>query len=129
MEWVGVVTGLVLAEYLFFTMHTGMARSRHEIPAPATTGSPEFERSFRAQGNTVEQLIAFLPSLWLFAFYVSAPGAALLGLAFALGRGLYWRGYVLDPPRRGPGFLIGLVSTAILLVGGVIGALVAALSA
>lgn len=129
MEWVAIVSGLVLAEYVFFTMHTGMARGRHEIPAPSTTGNSDFERSFRAQGNTVEQLIVFLPSIWLFAHYVSAPLAALLGLAFGVGRALYWRGYVTNPPRRGPGFLIGLIASSILLLGGILGALVAALSA
>lgn len=129
MEWVAIVTGLVLAEYVFFMMHVGMARSRHEIPAPSTSGSPDFERSFRAQGNTVEQLIVFLPSLWLFAHYVSAPLAALLGVVFGVGRALYWRGYVTNPPGRGPGFLIGLIASSILLLGGILGALVAALSA
>jgi glutathione S-transferase len=127
MEWVAVVTGLVLAEYIFFSVRAGLARGKHEIVAPAMTGHPAFERSYRVQANTLEQLVVFLPGLWLFARYVSAPVACLLGLAFLVGRALYYRGYVQDPPRRGPGFLIGVVANAILLLGGVVGALVAAL--
>jgi uncharacterized MAPEG superfamily protein len=91
------------------------------------TGHPAFERAVRVQGNTLEQLIVFLPALWMFGHFVSPPGAALLGLAFLIGRALYWRGYVQDPPRRGPGFLIGLVATLLLLTGGILGALAAAI--
>jgi len=127
MEWVAVVAGLVLAEYLYFSVRTGLARGRYEVPAPAMAGHPVFERTYRVQANTLEQLIVFLPALWLFAYYVSAPVASVLGLAFLVGRALYARGYVRDPARRGPGFLIGSVATAILLLGGLVGALLGAL--
>jgi uncharacterized MAPEG superfamily protein len=79
------------------------------------------------QQNTGEQLLLFLPALYLFAGYVSAPVAALLGLVFIVGRGLYARGYVADPAQRSTGFTIGFVATAVLLVGGLAGAVWAAL--
>jgi uncharacterized MAPEG superfamily protein len=125
-EWVAVVAGLAVVEYLFFAMQTGLARGRYEVPAPAMTGHPVFERTYRVQANTLEQLVAFLPGLWLFSTYVSGPIAAGLGLAFLVGRLLYFRGYVQDPARRGPGFLIGYVATVVLVLGGLVGALVAA---
>jgi uncharacterized MAPEG superfamily protein len=126
-EWVGVVTGLAIVEYMWFAMQTGLARGRYEVPAPAMSGHPVFERTYRVQANTLEQLAAFLPGLWLFASHVHAGLAAILGLAFVVGRALYARGYVQDDPaRRGPGFLIGYVATVILVLGGLIGALVAA---
>jgi hypothetical protein len=36
---------------------------------------------------------------------------------------LYFRGYVADPAKRGPGFGLSLLSIATLLVGGLVGAL------
>ena len=76
---------------------------------------------------SLARALAFLPGLWLFAAYVNAGLAALLGLTFVVGRALYFRGYVQDPGKRGPGFLIGYVATSLLVAGGLIGALVAAL--
>ena len=38
---------------------------------PAISGNPDFERVFRVQMNTLEWLPIFLPSLWLFAIYIS----------------------------------------------------------
>ena len=127
MEWVAIVTLLVLAEYLYFAMQAGMSRGRYEVPAPATTGNETFERVFRVQANMLEQLIAFLPSLWLFAYYVHPGVAALLGLVFLVGRFLYGRGYVESPEKRGPGFLTSFAATSILLLGGLCGAVIRAL--
>ena len=124
MEWVAVVAGLAILEYMFFGLQVGLARGRYEVPAPAMSGHPVFERTYRVQANTLEQLVAFLPGLWLFAAYVSTGLAALLGVAFVIGRLLYFRGYVQDPGKRGPGFLITLVANASLLVGGMGGAFV-----
>ena len=77
------------------------------------------------QQNTVEQLVIFVPALLLFARYVSEPVAAGLGLVFILGRALYARAYVLDPAKRGPGFGLTLFGNAVLLLGGLIGAIMA----
>ncbi|MBT4255783.1 MAG: MAPEG family protein, partial [Gammaproteobacteria bacterium] len=44
--------------------------------------------------------------------------AAGAGLVFIIGRALYCRSYISDPASRGPGFLIGFVATAFLLLGG-----------
>jgi hypothetical protein len=128
MEWVAVVTAVALLEYFFFALQTGRARGRTGLAAPATTGSPEFERYFRVQANTVEQLVMFLPGLWLFAHYVSPLWGAILGAVFVVGRGLYYATYTVDPTKRGAGFALSVLPTLALVVGGLIGALCAALA-
>ena len=125
MEIVAIVAALALVEYIVFVILCGQARGRFGVAAPATTGNTAFERRFRVQANTVEQLVIFLPSLLLFAVYVSEPIAAALGVVFIVGRGLYARGYFVDPAKRGPGFLLTIVSNLSLLVGGLVGAIVA----
>ena len=125
MELVAFVAGLALIEYLVITLQCGHARGRLGVPAPATTGHPEFERYLRVQYNTIEQLVVFLPALFGFAHYVSPGGAAALGLVFVVGRALYARGYVRDPAKRGPGFGLTLLANVILLLGATGGALLA----
>jgi uncharacterized membrane protein YecN with MAPEG domain len=123
MEFVAIVGALALLEYGVFVLICGHARGRHGVVAPATTGNAAFERAFRVQMNTLEQLVIFLPGLLLFAVYVSEPWAAALGVVFILGRALYARSYLTDPARRGPGFGITLLANGALLIGGLIGAI------
>jgi len=125
MEPVAIVTALALIQYLVIGALVGRARVKGGVQAPAISGDPIFERYFRAHQNTLEQLILLVPSLWIFAHYVSAPVAAGLGLVFIIGRVVYVRAYVMDPPTRGTGFLIGMVPLMVLLIGSVIGPLVA----
>ena len=68
--------------------------------APATTGHPTFERLVRIQANTGEQIILFLPSLWLFSLYLSAVWASVLGLLWIMARAAYAIVYEADPQRR-----------------------------
>lgn len=124
MKYVAVVAALALIEYVLISLQTGQARAKYNVKAPATTGDPMFERHYRVQHNTIEQLVVFFPSLFLFASYVSGNIAAVLGLVFIVGRFLYARGYVADPEKRGTGFIIGFSANVILLLGGLIGALV-----
>jgi glutathione S-transferase len=122
MELVAIVTALMLVQYMVFGFLVGKARGRTGVKAPAVGGNPEFERYFRAHQNSLEQLVATLPALWLFAMYVHTTGAAILGVAFLVGRILYFRAYVADPASRGPGFGIGFLATAVLILGGLGGA-------
>ena len=123
MEAVAIVTLLILGQYLFFQGKVGQARGKYDIKAPTVTGNTEFESIFRIHQNTVEQLVVVLPSMWLFMHYVHALGAAALGFAFLVGRFVYFSGYSKDPSKRAAGFLIGYIPTAILLLGGLGGAI------
>jgi uncharacterized MAPEG superfamily protein len=124
MQLVAIVAALALLEYTVIVLLVGHARGRQGVPAPTMTGNAHFERCYRAQANTVEQLVIFLPALYLFARFASEPVAAGLGLVFILGRALYARAYVVDPAKRGPGFLLTLLSNLLLLLGGLVGAIV-----
>jgi glutathione S-transferase len=97
------------------------ARAKFGVKAPATAGNPNFERVFRVQMNTLEWMPIFLPLLWLFAFYVSDVGAAVLGLVWIAGRILYMVGYREAANKRGPGFSLQGAACVVLLVGAAIG--------
>ena len=112
-----VVTLLALILYFYMGLRVAAARGKHGVMAPAVTGSPEFERAYRVQMNTLEWLALFLPSLWLFAAYWNQVLAAGLGLVWILGRVLYMTSYTKDPAKRGPGFGIQALATMVLLFG------------
>jgi glutathione S-transferase len=118
-----IVIIIAVFEYMVFTFLVGRARGRYNVRAPATTGHEVFERYFRVQQNTLETLVAFIPGISLFALFVDPNWAAWIGLVYVVGRLLYFRAYVADPAKRGPGFGLSLLSIATLLVGGLIGAL------
>jgi uncharacterized membrane protein YecN with MAPEG domain len=124
-ELTAIVIALALLEYSVITILCGRARARCGVVAPATSGDPIFERYFRAQQNTLEQLIVFVPAMLLFGRYVSVPIGAGVGLVFIVGRALFARGYYRDPPTRASGFGLSLLSNLVLLLGGLIGAVVA----
>jgi uncharacterized MAPEG superfamily protein len=77
--------------------------------------------------NTLEQLIIFIPSILVFGYFGNATVAAGLGVVFLIGRLMFLLGYVKDPAKRGPGFLIGYIPTVVLLIGGLVYAIIAAL--
>lgn len=123
MALVAAVIALALIEFLVFGLLVGRARARCNIEAPATTGHPVFERYFRVQQNTLEQLMVFVPSMWLFGLYVSPLWAAGLGVVFVIGRALYLTGYVADPKRRGAGFGLSFLPNLVLVIGALVGAI------
>ena len=118
-----IVIIIAVFEYMTFAFLVGRARARYGVKAPATTGHEVFERYFRVQQNTLETLVAFIPGISLFALFVDPNWAAWVGLVYVVGRVVYFRGYVADPAKRGPGFGLSLLSIATLLVGGLVGAL------
>lgn len=121
MELPALVTLIALIEYLFFSMRVGANRSKYEVAAPAISGHPVWDRMFRVQQNTLEQLIVFIPALWIFAEFVSPTVGAAAGAVFLIGRPMYYNAYVREPSRRTAGFVMGLVANLFLVIGGVIG--------
>jgi glutathione S-transferase len=103
-------------------MAVGRARYKFGVKAPAIAGQPDFERYYRGQMNTLEQLIIFLPALWSFATFVDADWAALLGVVFIVGRALYFTGYVKAAEKRSAGFGLSTLPMLVLLLGGIYGA-------
>ena len=116
-HFTALVTCLAVA-YCFFTgFQVGKARAKFSVKAPATMGNPDFERVYRVQMNTLEWMPIFLPSLWLFALYISDPVAAAIGVVWIAGRILYMTGYSKAASSRGPGFGIQALATGVLLFG------------
>jgi len=122
MEFVAFVIALALLEFAVFGMLVGWARGKYKVAAPAIGGHPVFERYFRVHQNTMEQLVAFVPAMWLFGTFVNATWAAWLGLVFVVGRILYLVGYVADPAKREIGFAMSSLPVVILLLGALWGA-------
>ncbi|MBR0790886.1 MAPEG family protein [Bradyrhizobium manausense] len=111
------VTLLAIAFYLFVTVNVSRARARTGIKVPATSGHPDFERAFRIQANTLEWMPIVLPSLWLFAVYISDAVAAAIGAVWVIGRIVYFMGYSKAAAKRGPGFAIQAFAAIALWVG------------
>ena len=122
-HFTALVTCLAIAFYFFTSIQVSKARVAFGIKVPAISGNPDFERVFRVQMNTLEWMPIFLPSLWLFAIYISDAVAAVLGLVWIAGRILYMTGYSQATAKRGRGFNIQ-ASAAILLWLGASGAIV-----
>ena len=122
-HFTALVTCLAILFYFFASIQVSKARIAFGIKVPATSGHPDFDRVFRVQANTLEWMPIFLPSLWLFAIYISDPIAAVLGLVWIAGRILYLTGYSQAAAKRGRGFAIQALA-AIILWAGALGAIV-----
>jgi glutathione S-transferase len=122
MAYVDIVTALALLQFMVFGVQVGGARTKYGVKAPAIIGNEIFERHFRVQQNTLEQLLGLVPGLYLFSHYFNPLWAAALGVVYLIGRQIYAASYVKDPAKRGPGFGLTFLPTVILIVGGLIGA-------
>ena len=91
MQLVALVILLALAEFVALAILVGRARGKYGVKAPATTGHEVFERWFRVHYNTMELLVVFVPSVWLFGLYVSPQIGAALGAVYLVGRVMYVR--------------------------------------
>ena len=121
MNWVSLIMLLAALQSLAFGGLVAWARGKYKVAAPAISGNEIFERYFRVHYNSNEQLLIFLPSLWLFGVYLSAVWASILGTVYLIGRIVYAVGYIHSPKQRETGFILSAVPNGVLLVGALFG--------
>lgn len=121
MEFVYTLILLALIQYGVFLSKVGAQRSKLGVLAPSTTGNEEWERLFRIQQNTLEQLIIFIPAMVLCGLYFSAGWAVLFGLVFMVGRFIYARRYAKSARLRGPGMAVSFAANVLLVLCALIG--------
>jgi len=119
--WPSLATVSALIVYLALTVNVGRARAKYKVPPPQMSGDPDFERVLRVQQNTLEQLVLFLPGLWLFSQFVSPIWGAGIGGVWIIGRIVYAWGYYQAAEKRLVGFGISSLTTFILLGGSLVG--------
>ena len=112
-----IVGVLALIQYIAFAMLVGRARGKYDVKAPATGGDPVFERYFRVQQNTLEQLVVFLPAIFLYSHLGNPMYAAGFGVVYLIGRMIYLRSYVKDPGSRTLGFMLTFLPSVLMLIG------------
>ena len=117
MEYTALVILAALAQYLYFTVRVGSGRVKYGVDAPRISGNDTWDRLFRVQQNTLEQLIVFIPAAVMFGLYASGTWVLLPGLVFLVGRQLYSSEYVNDPKSRVAGMALTLLANAALVVG------------
>ena len=125
MSIVHIVAVLAVMQFILFGLLVGKAREQHGVKAPAVTGNEEFERVYRVQMNTLEQLVCFLPALFMASYYWSPAMVSLIGCVYLVGRFVYSSAYVADPKKRGLGFVLTILPTVILLIAALVGAVMA----
>jgi glutathione S-transferase len=113
-----IVTLLIGLFYSYTAFRVGNLRGKHKILAPATTGHPEFDRAYRVQLNTLEQMGIILPFLWVAAFYPIGWAwlAPLIGFVWLIARVIYMRGYMADPAKRLIGAMLGGLTNVVLFI-------------
>ena len=123
MDHATLIVLLALLQYVLFTGSVGLARGKYNVNAPACDGDESWNRLFRVQQNTMEQLIVFIPATYAFAFYLSGLWVLLPGMAYLVGRFLYSAEYLKDPKTRTPGMSITLLANVVLVLGALFGLL------
>jgi glutathione S-transferase len=120
-HYTAAATLLALLLYAGVSYNVAVARGRFKVKAPAVSGDENFERAYRVQMNTLEQLMFFLPSMWLYAVTLNDIGAAAGGAIWIVGRLIYAFSYVKDPATRSSGFTIAFVAAVGLFLGAAYG--------
>jgi glutathione S-transferase len=114
---VAIDTILAVLVALFASFRVSQMRGKHGIHAPATVGHPDFERAFRAHANTIENMILYLPLLWMAAFFYGGQFPFWIGLLWIVGRVLYIVGYTTnDTAKRAPGAYLSYAALVGLMV-------------
>ncbi|XP_051012783.1 microsomal glutathione S-transferase 2 [Acomys russatus] len=115
------VSLLSACQQTYFALQVGQARLKYKIAPPAVSGSPEFERIFRAHQNSLELYSIFIVILWMAGWYFNQVFATCLGLMYLYARHKYFWGYAEAADKRIAGFKLSLGILALMTVLAILG--------
>jgi glutathione S-transferase len=121
MLFVMLIVVLAVIEVMVLGFLVARGRDRYGVPAPATSGHPDWERLNRAHQNSLEQLVLFIPLFLGYCFNTGLQTGIVLGLVYLLARIVYAVGYVRSSERRAAGAFLTFAVQVWLAVGAVIG--------
>ena len=118
---VALVATLAVIELMVFSFLVGRGRGKYNVPAPATSGHPAWERLNRVHLNSLEQAVVFIPLLFFYSGFVSQTWAAILGAVFVVARVIYAVGYARAPEARAAGAILTFLVLVVLALGTLVG--------
>lgn len=116
LHWPALVTLAALTLCFATAAVVGRARGKYGVTAPATTGHEMFERAFRVQMNTLENVVIFVPALWLCAIFFGPLTATAFGALWLVGRVWYAAAYLREPKTRSSGFVLAFAAWGGLMI-------------
>ena len=119
-----LIVVLAVVEVMVLGFLVARGRDRYGVPAPATSGHPDWERLNRTHQNSLEQLVLFIPLFLAYCFNTGLHTGIVLGVVYLLARIIYAVGYVRRPERRAAGAFLTFAVQVWLAVGAVIGLVV-----
>lgn len=107
----------------YLAFNVGSMRRKHKANVLKTTKDEEVLIANRVHMNTIENLVVYLPILWIATIYGPTKIAGIVGAVWFLSRILYAFMYFKNPNKREKPFIIGvlcLVITALLAFYGLV---------
>ncbi|MBT3624680.1 MAG: MAPEG family protein [Gammaproteobacteria bacterium] len=117
MEYVALVVAAALAQCFWFAFSVAGVRQQVGIEPPAMSGDETLERALAVHRNTVEFMTIFVSLMLISGYYFDGPITAVVGLFWIISRQWYRIGYMRNVKDRIPGFLMGDMVLAVLVVG------------
>ena len=111
------IATVVITFFMFYlTAAAGALRGKHGIEPPKMVGNADYEIAYRIQANSVEQLVMFMPIMWLGAYALGDSWGGAAALVWLIGRFAYARAMKSDPSKRGTGMVITSVPVIVLSI-------------
>ncbi|NKC01786.1 MAG: MAPEG family protein [Pseudomonadales bacterium] len=117
MEFTALVILASLVQYFLFAFSVAAIREKTGIEPPEVHGDEQLVRAIAAHRNTGEFIPIFIGLIAICAYYLNDIFAAGVGVFWLVTRQVYRHGYMKDVKSRIPGFLMGDVVLAVLLLG------------
>jgi glutathione S-transferase len=122
-----IITVIALMTYQALSILVSKARGQYGIKAPAVSGNENFERTYRAHLNYLENLVIFIPLLWIASLeFINNPFFILISMIWIITRALNAYLYInKDKSKENTKIIISVTSTVMLIMLAILSLIVA----